>query len=313
MNDPQRRRAAPVRPGYENAEGIVKDKICIVTGGNTGIGKATVEGLAQRGATVVIACRDVEKGKAALDEIVAKTGSRTLHVMQLDLASLKSVRAFAAAFGAKFSRLDVLVENAGVLTGKRQLTADGLEMDFGVNHVGHFLLTEQLLPLLEKSAPSRIVVVSSNLHTSAKLDFDDLQGEKSWGRGAYGKSKLANMLFVHALAKRLAGTKVVVNGLHPGVISTDLAREFPAPVRLMAKWFFKSPAQGARTSLYLATSPEGGDVSGKYFVDAKQAKPSATALDDAIAERLWAETERLVARAAAPAPAAQNAVAATTA
>jgi retinol dehydrogenase-12 len=274
----------------------VNEKICIVTGGNTGIGKATVEGLARRGATVVIACRDVDKGKAALDEVAAKTGSKDLHVMQLDLASLKSVRAFAAAFIAKFSRLDVLVENAGVLTGKRQLTADGLEMDFGVNHVGHFLLTDLLLPLLKASAPSRVVVVSSNMHSSAKLDFDDLQGEKSWGSGAYGKSKLANMLFVRALAKRLEGTKVVVNGLHPGVISTELGRDFPAPVRLIAKWFFKSTERGARTSLHLAMAPEAGAVSGKYFVDSKEKKPGAAALDDALAERLWTETERLVAR-----------------
>jgi NAD(P)-dependent dehydrogenase (short-subunit alcohol dehydrogenase family) len=280
----------------------VKDKICIVTGGNTGIGRATVAGLAQRGATVVIACRDVDKGRAALDEVAAKTGSKDLHVMQLDLASLKSVRAFAAAFIAKFPQLDVLVENAGVLTGKRQLTADGLEMDFGVNHVGHFLLTELLLPLLKTSAPSRIVVVSSNLHSSATLDFDDLQGERSWGKGAYGKSKLANMLFVRALAKRLEGTRVVVNALHPGVISTDLARDFPAPIRLMAKWFLKSPEKGARTSLHLAMSPEAGSISGKYFVDSKQKIPSAAALDNALAERLWAETERLVARASATSP-----------
>jgi NAD(P)-dependent dehydrogenase (short-subunit alcohol dehydrogenase family) len=273
----------------------VKDKVCIVTGGNSGIGKATVAGLAQRGATVVIACRDVDKGKAALDEVVAKTGSKDLHVMQLDLASLKSVRGFAAAFIAKFSRLDVLVENAGVLTGKRQLTADGLEMDFGVNHVGHFLLMELLLPVLKTSAPSRIVVVSSNLHSGATLDFDDLQGERSWTKGAYGKSKLANMLFVRALAKRLEGTSVVVNALHPGVISTDLARDFPAPIRLMAKWFLKSPEKGARTSLHLAMSPEAGSISGKYFVDSKQKIPSAAALDDALAERLWVETERLVA------------------
>jgi retinol dehydrogenase 14 len=190
----------------------MKDKICIVTGGNSGIGKATVAGLAQRGATVVIACRDARKGKSALEEVSAKTGSNDLHVMQLDLASLESVRAFAVAFAAKFSHLDVLVANAGVMTAKRQITADGLEMNFGVNHVGHFLLTALLLPLLKASAPSRIVVVSSNLHPSGKLDFDDLAMEKGWS-GSYPRSKLANMLFVRALAKRLEGTGVVVNAL----------------------------------------------------------------------------------------------------
>jgi retinol dehydrogenase 12 len=276
----------------------VKDKICIVTGGNSGIGKATVAGLAQLDATVVIACRDVEKGKAAKGEIAAKTGSKDLHVMPLDLASLKSVRAFAAMFNTAFTRLDVLVENAGVMTRRRQVTADGLEMDLGVNHVGHFLLTELLLPLLKTSAPSRVVVVSSNLHPSGKFDFGDLAMEKRW-RGSYPRSKLANMLFVHALSKRLDGTKVVVNGLHPGVIATELARDYPAPVRRVAKWFFKSPEQGARTSLYLATASEAAEVSGRYFVDAKAKRPGVAALDDTLAERLWTETERLVARAAA--------------
>jgi NAD(P)-dependent dehydrogenase (short-subunit alcohol dehydrogenase family) len=220
--------------------------------------------------------------------------------MRLDLASIESVRAFATAFTATFTRLDVLVANAGVMTQKRQLTGDGLEMNFGVNHVGHFLLTELLLPLLKRSAPSRIVVVSSSLHASGELDFDDLAMETSWS-GSYPRSKLANMLFVRALAKRLDRTKVVVNGLHPGVISTELARDFAAPIRLMAKWFFKSPEQGARTSLYLATAPEAAGISGRYFADAKETKPGAAALDDALAERLWTETERLVARATAPA------------
>jgi NAD(P)-dependent dehydrogenase (short-subunit alcohol dehydrogenase family) len=273
----------------------MKNAVCIVTGGNTGIGKATVAGLAERGATVIIACRDVAKGKAALEEVAAKAGSKDLHVMQLDLASLASVRAFAAAFAEKFTRLDVLVANAGVMTGKRQLTADGLEMNFGVNHVGHFLLTELLLPLLKASAPSRIVVVSSNMHASGTIDFDDLAMEKRWS-GSYPRSKLANMLFVRALAKRLEGTKVVVNGLHPGVISTELGRDYAAPIRMIARWFFKSPEQGARTSLYLATAPEAAEISGRYFADAKEKKPGAAALDDLVAERLWTETERLVAQ-----------------
>ena len=271
----------------------MNDKVCIVTGGNSGIGKATVAGLAQRGATVVIACRDVAKGQAARDEI----GSNNLHVMELDLASLASVRAFAAAFIARFARLDVLVANAGVMTATRQLTVDGLEMNFGVNHVGHFLLTELMLPVLKASAPSRIVVVSSSMHARGKIDFDDLAMTKSWA-GSYPRSKLANMLFVRALAKRLEGTGVVVNGLHPGVISTELARDYAAPIRLMARWFFKSPERGARTSLYLATAPAAAEVSGGYFANAKQKPPGAAALDDALAERLWTETERLVAQEA---------------
>jgi NAD(P)-dependent dehydrogenase (short-subunit alcohol dehydrogenase family) len=195
----------------------------------------------------------------------------------------------------------VLVENAGVMTRKRELTADGLEMNFGVNHVGHFLLTELLLPVLKVSAPSRIVVVSSNMHSSGRFDFDDLAMEKSWS-GSYPRSKLANMLFVRALSRRLEGTRVVVNALHPGVISTDLARDYSAPIRLIARWFFKSPEQGARTSLYLATAPEAAGISGRYFADAKEAKSGKAALDDALAERLWTETEGLLARAARLAP-----------
>jgi NAD(P)-dependent dehydrogenase (short-subunit alcohol dehydrogenase family) len=275
----------------------VRNRICIVTGGNTGIGKATVAGLARLGATVVIACRDADRGNVAKGEIGATTGSKALHVMQLDLASLASVRAFATAFTARFSRLDVLIENAGVMTRTRQLTADGLEMNFGVNHVGHFLLTELLLPLLKASAPSRIVVVSSNMHQSGSIDFDDLAMEKSWS-GSYPRSKLANMLFARALSRRLQSTKVVVNALHPGVISTDLARDYSAPIRLMAKWFFKSPERGARTSLYLATAPEAAGISGRYFVDARETKVGVAALDDVLAERLWTETQRLIARAA---------------
>lgn len=277
----------------------MKGKICIVTGGSSGIGKATVEGLARQGATLVVACRDLDKGRAAVADIAAKVPGAELHVMRLDLASLKSVREFAKAFTDKYPRLDVLIENAGVLTRKRELTADGFEMDFGVNHLGHFLLTELLLPTLEASAPSRIVVVASAVHKGAKLEFDNLQGEKSWRLGFYGKSKLANMLFVRALARRLEGKGVVVNALHPGVISSELARDFPAPVRWIAKLFFKSPEQGARTSLYLATAKEAGSVSGKYFADSKETKPSPEALDDAVAEQLWLESERLIAKASA--------------
>lgn len=270
-------------------------KIGIVTGGNTGIGKATVAGLARAGTTVVIACRDLEKGRAAADDIRGQLPSADLRVMRLDLASLQSVREFAAGFTKEFSRLDVLIENAGVSTGKRQLTVDGFEMDFGVNHLGHMLLAELLLPTLKASAPSRIVVLSSSLYKSSRINFDDLQGEKTWSAmGSYGQSKLANLLFVRVLAKRLAGTGVAVNAVHPGVIASELARDFPAPFRLMAKWFFKSTDKGALTSLHVATAPEAANISGEYFADSKVAKVAGAGLDDAAAERLWTESERLI-------------------
>lgn len=278
----------------------MKGKVCIVTGANTGIGKATALGLARMGATVILACRDQQKGRAALEELKAASGSSSLHLMQLDLASLSSVRAFAQEFEQKFPRLDVLLENAGVSTRVRQLSADGYELDFAVNHLGHFLLTQLLRPRLEASAPSRIVVVSSALHRNAKLDLDDLQGERSWSMmGTYGKSKLANMLFVREQARRLEGRGVTINALHPGVIATELARDFPAPLRLMARLFFKSPEAGAKTSLHVATAPELERVSGKYFEDSKEARPGSDALDDAAAARLWAISEQLVAKASA--------------
>lgn len=278
----------------------MKGKVCIVTGANTGIGKATALGLARMGATVILACRDQQKGRAALEELKAASGSSSLHLMQLDLASLSSVRAFAQEFEQKFPRLDVLLENAGVSTRVRQLSADGYELDFAVNHLGHFLLTQLLLPRLEASAPSRIVVVSSALHRNAKLDLDDLQGERSWSMmGTYGKSKLANMLFVREQARRLEGRGVTINALHPGVIATELARDFPAPLRLMARLFFKSPEAGAKTSLHVATAPELERVSGKYFEDSKEARPGSDALDDAAAARLWAISEQLVTKASA--------------
>jgi NAD(P)-dependent dehydrogenase (short-subunit alcohol dehydrogenase family) len=278
----------------------MQGKVAIVTGGNTGIGKATVEGLTRQGATVVLACRDLDKGNAAADEVCSRVPAANVRVMRLDLASLDSVRVFADAFARAFARLDVLIENAGVSTATRQLTKDGFEMDFGVNHLGHFLLVDLLLPLLKASVPSRIVVVSSSVHTGAKLDFDDLQGEKSWSVfGAYGRSKLANMLFVHALAKRLHDTGVVVNAVHPGVVASELARDLPAPFRLLARLFFSSTAKGARTSLYVATAAETGKVSGKYFADSKIAAPAPHAVDDAIAHRLWVESEKMVANNAA--------------
>jgi NAD(P)-dependent dehydrogenase (short-subunit alcohol dehydrogenase family) len=283
-------------------------KICIVTGANSGIGKATVEGVARQGMTVVLACRDTAKGEAAIAEIRAKVPSADLHCMSLDLASLESIRKFAVAFAAKFGRLDVLVENAGISTGKRQTTKDGFEMDFGTNHLGHFLLTQLLVPTLKASAPSRVVVVSSSVHKGAKLDFADLQGEREWRSWArYCTSKLANMLFMREQARRLEGTGVVINALHPGVISTELARDFPAPLRLMARLFFKSPAQGAKTSIFLATAPEMATVSGKYFAGSKEAKPGAEALDDEAARKLWAESERMTGVSAPSHPKAASA------
>jgi NAD(P)-dependent dehydrogenase (short-subunit alcohol dehydrogenase family) len=272
-------------------------KIAIVTGSNTGIGKETARGLAAGGATVVLACRDAQKAEAARADIVATTGNEDVSVLALDLGSKASIRAFAAAFRAKFDRLDVLVNNAGLWPTTRGTTADGLETTFGVNHVGTFLLTRELLPLLEKSAPSRVVVLSSALHYRGKMVWDDLQFEKRKydGTTAYNQSKLANVLFTKALARRLAGTKVTVNAVHPGVVATELARDYPKFLVKLFHLFLITPEKGAACSLHVATAPELAGVSGEYFEKSRIKMAAKAALDEEAQERLWKLTEALVA------------------
>ncbi|WP_437927769.1 SDR family oxidoreductase [Sorangium sp. So ce291] len=272
-------------------------KICVVTGGNTGIGKETARGLAQRGARVVLACRDTGRAEAARDDIARTTGSKDVEVMALDLASKASIRAFAEELRAKHDRLDVLVNNAGVWQRARGTTRDGLEATFGVNHVGTWLLTQELLPLLKQSAPSRIVVLSSKLHYRGQMGWDDLQFERrKYGSGAaYNQSKLANVLFTKALARRLEGTGVTVNAVHPGVVATELTRDFPKIAVKLFKLFLLTPEQGAACSLHVATAPELAGVTGEYF-DKSRVVPAATAaLDEAAQERLWKLTEALAA------------------
>lgn len=277
-------------------------KVCIVTGANTGIGFETAAALIGQGATVVLACRDESKATTALKEIADRGGSGTGYVMKLDLASLKSVRAFAAGFRERFQRLDVLVNNAGVMPGKRYTTEDGIEMIFGTNHLGPYLLTRELLDLLKRSAPARIVVVASTMHRQGRINFDDLQAERKFGpMGIYSNSKLANVMFTFALARRLEGSGVTVNCLHPGVVRTQIIRkqinDYPAILRPLAIPFLAltlSPAQGARTSIHLASSPEVEGVSGKYFARCKVARSSSRSLDVPAQEKLWEISARLV-------------------
>lgn len=272
-------------------------KICIVTGANTGIGKETARGLAQAGATVVIACRDAAKGEEARADIAQSTGaSERVKVMALDLASLASIRAFAAAFAKAYGKLHVLVNNAGVSPTEKRQTSDGLEVTFGVNHVGPHLLTKALAPLLKASAPARIVFVSSSVQKNSKLDLDDPMFDKrkfSW-MNAYGASKVANVFDTLSWAEKLSGTGVTVNALHPGVVSTGLAREVWW-LNLMAKAFFASPRKGARTSLFLVTNPSLEETTGKYFEGTSEKPVNALASDAAAREKLWALTEKLIA------------------
>jgi NAD(P)-dependent dehydrogenase (short-subunit alcohol dehydrogenase family) len=280
----------------------VTDRSVIITGANTGIGKATAVGLARDGMQVVITSRDRARGNAAVEEIRAESGSDRVEVMELDLADLASVRTFADAYLASHNRLDVLVNNAGVVQGSRTQTRDGFETTFGVNHLGPFLLTQLLLDRIRESAPSRIVVVSSHAHKSARqgLDFDDLQSERKYSSfGVYGKSKLANIYFTRELARRLEGAGVTANAAHPGFVASRFGRDGDGGrlgeiAMTLGQPFALSPEKGARTSIYLAESPDVADITGGYFYKSKPSQPSKVALDDEAARRLWAVSEELV-------------------
>ena len=284
----------------------MKGKTVLITGGNSGIGKQAAMDLKELGAYVVITARDTAKGRKAVDDIRRFTrGGGDVGLMQLDLASFESIRTFVDEYKTRFDRLDVLVNNAGGMLSKRTTTDDGFETTFGVNHLGHFLLTNLLLDVLKESAPSRIINVSSDAHKGAKrgLDFDDLQGERSYnGWDAYQKSKLANILFTKELARRLEGTGVTANCLHPGFVmsgfgqSGDMSGVMGMGLKV-ARLFAIRPKRGARTTVYLASAPEVEDVTGEYFVRRKVRQPTAAAQDAEAARRLWDVSERLVAEA----------------
>ncbi len=268
------------------AQADMHGKICIVTGSTSGIGKATALGLATLGATVVLVARDKERGEATRTEIQSKSGHDSVNLLLADLASQESIRQLAQDFQQKYARLDVLVNNAGISPTKRTLTVDGIEKTFAVNVLAYFLLTNLLLDVLQASAPSRIVNVASAAHSP--IDFDDLQREKHFGwMNVYGQSKFGTILFTYELAKKLQGTGVTANCLHPGVIGTNLMRELPPVAGWFMKLFFSSPEKGAETSIFLASSPEVEGVSGKYFIKRKEARSSKETYDEAAQQRLW--------------------------
>jgi len=271
-------------------------KIAIVTGSNTGIGRETARGLAERGATVVLACRDAQKAEAARDDIARTTGRSDLTAIPLDLGSAASIRAFAERFRKEHRRLDVLVDNAGLWPSTRTTTTDGFESTFGVNHLGTFLLTHELLPILRESAPARVVVLSSALHYRGEMVWDDLQFErrKFSGTTAYSQSKLANVLFTKALARRLAGAGVTVNAVHPGVVATELSRAFPRFLVNIANLFMLTPEKGAACSLFVATAPELAQVTGEYFEKSRAKKAARASRDEDAQEKLWALSEQLL-------------------
>ena len=267
------------------------DSVCMVTGANAGIGKATALGLANYGATVVMVCRSRERGEVALDEIKEKSSNDSIYLLLADLASQSSVRKLAEDFKTYHSALHVLINNAGIIPRKRLVTVDGLEMQFAVNHLAPFLLTNLLLSVLESSAPARIVTVSSEMHRGATIDFDDLQSEGSYQpTRVYSQTKLANILFTYELARRLEGSNVTANCLHPGVVATKLLADgigIPTALKSTTRFIGASPDKGAKTSIYLAASAAVEGVNGKYYVRQKAVQSSETSHDENLASRLW--------------------------
>ncbi|AJS59736.1 SDR family oxidoreductase [Paenibacillus sp. IHBB 10380] len=275
------------------------DKIVLVTGANSGMGLSTSVELARRGAHVIMVCRNAERGRKAMEETIRQSGSKRIELMLCDLGDLGSIRRLAVEFEAKYPILDVLINNAGVVSLKRQLTVDGFEMQLGVNHLGHFLLTNLLLGPLQAAKQGRVVNVSSGVYKVGKIHFEDLTLERGYNVAkGYARSKLANILFTKQLAVRLKGTNVTANCLHPGAVGTSLGVDrqtgFGKSVHRLLRPFFLTPEQGAETGIYLATASELSEVSGEYYYkkEIQPLKPRAMNMQEA--EKLWIWSEQQV-------------------
>ena len=269
---------------------LMSGRVCMVTGANSGIGKVITGALAKSGATVIMVCRDQKKGELARDEISGTKENQLVDLMISDFSSLDSVRKLVSEFTNKYDKLHLLVNNAGLIIGKRVITPDKLETTFQVNYLSHFLLTNLLLDTLKASAPSRIVNVSSTAHYRGHIDFADLQGEMHYSAmKSYSQSKLAQVLFTHELAERTKGSGVTVNSVHPGAVRTNWGDEaglLGIGIRI-ARPFMISPSMGARTPLYVATSPDVEVITGEYFSKSKITKSSRESHDETISEKLW--------------------------
>ena len=266
-------------------DAYMKGRVCLVTGATRGIGRATALALAQRGASVIVHGRDRGRVESVCREINAQTAREAASGRVADLASLAEVRRLAGETLAEHARLDVLINNAGVATRRRKTSADGYEWQFAVNHLAPFLLTNLLLPRIKTSTPARIVTVSSNAHRRGALDFEDLNWERRRysGLGAYSATKLANILFTRELARRLENADVTATCLHPGVVATNIFGGMGVLGTIfgfLMKPFLLSPARGAETSIYLASSPDGADANGRFFVDCEPSAPAASARPD---------------------------------
>lgn len=265
-------------------------RVALVTGGNSGIGKAAAIGLAKMGAEVILVARDMVRGNQALDEIRTVTGARNVRLVLSDLSSMKEVVKLARTLGKQLSRLDILVNNAAIVPARREVSPDGLELQFAVNHLAYFALTENLLPLLKKSPEGQIILVSSGAHRLGKLDFEDLQWEtrpyKSFS--VYSTTKLMNIMYARELAGRLQeeGSGVRVNAIHPGVIATNIYRAVPFPIRQLMLLLMKKPEKGARNILYLAADPEASRLNGTYLDDGKVVEPAPQLMNQAHEKQL---------------------------
>ena len=275
----------------ENSTHLMHGKICVVTGATSGIGLVTAQALARQGATLIVVARHAERGAATVRRIQQETGNSAVELMVADLSAQAQVRRLASEIQQRFVRLDVLVNNAGALFSRRQLSVDGLEMTLALNHLAYFLLTNLLITPLQAGGSARIVNVSSEAHRRARLDFAELQGQHRYsGWRAYARSKLANILFTYELARRLEGTGIVANVLHPGFVATNFGRNDRG---LMAAFFrilqlaAISPEEGAETIIYLASAPEIKGVTGEYFVKQRAVRSSQVSYDRTAAERLW--------------------------
>ncbi len=281
----------------ETRSGGMNGKVALITGGTGGIGKAAATALAGTGAEVVMVGRNAERGEAAVAEIREKSGNDGVSLLLADLSVQAEVRKLAGEFRERHDRLDVLVNNAGLVLSERNETPDGIEAQFAINHLAPFLLTNLLTDLLKKSAPSRVVTVSSEAQRWGKMDFDDLQSKKRYrGFPVYGMTKLANVMFTFEIAERLKGTGVTANCMHPGTVNTGFAQNNRGPASLafrLFKPFMRSPEQGADTLVYLAASPAVEGMTGKYVSDRKVTAASPIAYDETARKMLWEESERL--------------------
>ncbi|MDX1613418.1 MAG: SDR family oxidoreductase [Candidatus Promineifilaceae bacterium] len=276
-------------------------RVMIVTGANSGVGKATAQKLAEMGAEVIMMARDRRRGAAALADVRQSSGNPNVHLMLCDLSSLDSIERFAAQFRQRFERLDILINNAGVFLARREESVDGLELSLVTNHLGHFWLTLLLLDMLKASAPARIINVSSDAHRGQSISFDNLQRKKGYGlMRVYGETKLMNILFTYELNRRLEGSGVTVNAMHPGFVRSNFGRNnfglLGQILMPLIQLVGRSAEKGAETVVYLASDPDLTDVSGKYFVDKRAVRSSKASYDQEAQRRLWQVSETLLAR-----------------